>query len=138
MHSYLEVDNMLKRFWELEAEPPVTRKMLTDDEIKCEKLFKDTTKRNGDGRFIVRLPFRMANPDCMRGEFRKIAEKRLRNLEFKLQRNIKLKEDYTQVIREYLNLNHMVKVTDKDKFKKTAIYLPHHAVVREDKDTTKV
>ncbi|XP_047541815.1 uncharacterized protein LOC125074530 [Vanessa atalanta] len=138
MHSYLEVDNMLKRFWELEAEPPVTKRMLTDDEIKCEKLFKETTKRDGDGRFIVRLPFRMANPDCMRGEFRKIAEKRLRNLEFKLQKNNKLKEDYTQVIREYLNLNHMVKVTDKDKFKKTAIYLPHHAVVREDKDTTKV
>ncbi|XP_047527823.1 uncharacterized protein LOC125064684 [Vanessa atalanta] len=138
MHSYLEVDNMLKRFWELEAEPPVTKRMLTDDEIKCEKLFKETTKRDGDGRFIVRLPFRMANPDCMHGEFRKIAEKRLRNLEFKLQKNNKLKEDYTQVIREYLNLNHMVKVTDKDKFKKTAIYLPHHAVVREDKDTTKV
>ncbi|CAH0729782.1 unnamed protein product, partial [Brenthis ino] len=37
MHSYLEVDNMLKRFWELEAEPPVTKKMLTDDESKCEK-----------------------------------------------------------------------------------------------------
>ncbi|XP_045446386.1 uncharacterized protein LOC123654528 [Melitaea cinxia] len=138
MHSYLELDNMLKRFWELEAEPPVTKRMLTDEEIKCEKLFKDTTKRDGDGRFIVKLPFRTANPDCMRGEFRKIAEKRLRNLEFKLQKNIRLKEDYIQVIREYLNLNHMVKVTDKDKFKETAIYLPHHAVVREDKDTTKV
>ncbi|XP_045452957.1 uncharacterized protein LOC123662116 [Melitaea cinxia] len=138
MHSYLELDNMLKRFWELEAEPPVTKRMLTDEEIKCEKLFKDTTKRDGDGRFIVKLPFRTANPDCMRGEFRKIAEKRLRNLEFKLLKNIRLKEDYIQVIREYLNLNHMVKVTDKDKFKETAIYLPHHAVVREDKDTTKV
>ncbi|XP_046973825.1 uncharacterized protein LOC124540368 [Vanessa cardui] len=138
MHSYLEVDNMLKKFWELEAEPPLTKKMLTDDDIKCEKLFQYTTKRDKDGRFIVRLPFRTINPDCVRGEFKNIAEKRFRSLEFKLQKNIQLKEDYKQVIKEYLNLNHMVKVTVKDKCKKTAIYLTHHAVVREVKETTKV
>lgn len=37
---------------------------------------------------------------------------------------------------EYLTLNHMTLVENIDNPK--AVYLPHHAVVREDKDTTKV
>ncbi|XP_013178804.1 PREDICTED: uncharacterized protein LOC106125929, partial [Papilio xuthus] len=47
-----------------------------------------------------------------------------------------MKKDYVKVINEYLDLGHMEKVEDKERT--DAVYLPHHAVVRNDKITTKV
>ncbi|CAB3251377.1 unnamed protein product [Arctia plantaginis] len=137
MHS-TQNDELLRKFWELEAEPLEIKRRFTEEESKCEKFYTATTKRNACGRYVVRLPFRDADPDCKYGESRKIAENRLRGLEFKLGKNITLKNEYTKVINEYLELNHMRKVTGLEKRNKEAVYLPHHAVVREDKTTTKV
>ncbi|XP_045541437.1 uncharacterized protein LOC123722922 [Papilio machaon] len=47
-----------------------------------------------------------------------------------------MKKEYVKVIDEYLDLGHMEKVDDKETT--DAVYLPHHAVVRNDKLTTKV
>lgn len=49
-----------------------------------------------------------------------------------------MKEEYTRVIHEYAELDHMELIDKKDLCQPTAVYLPHHAVVREDKITTKV
>ncbi|XP_026741350.1 uncharacterized protein LOC113503524 [Trichoplusia ni] len=118
MHSNLVEDDMLKKIYELEAEPP-RKKMLTEEENKCVKLFAATTERDSNGRYIVRLPLRNVDPTCAVGETRSIAEKRFKGLEVKFKKNEKLKEEYGKVIKEYLQLN-------------------HHAVVREDKETSKV
>lgn len=136
MHSNVQTDDFLRKFWELEAEPSGTEKILSKEETECENIFTNTTKRDETGRYIVRLPFRDGNQSCKDGESRFIAEKRLKSLEFKLSKNDKLKADYTAVMQEYIELNHMVKVSPEEKNK--GLYLPHHAVVREDKQTTKV
>lgn len=86
----------------------------------------------------MKLPLRDADLASKVGESKCIAEKRLKSLETRLKNNSKLREDYTKVIQEYLDLKHMRRVTDKERDNSKAIYLPHHAVVREDKDTTKV
>ncbi|XP_047038037.1 uncharacterized protein LOC124643200 [Helicoverpa zea] len=138
MHSSVQADDMLKRFWELEAEPSGTKKILTEDEIKCEKIFTATTKRNSMGRYIVKLPLRDSDPVSKVGESKCIAEKRLKSLETRLKKNRTLREDYAKVMQEYLDLKHMRKITEKEKDNSKAIYLPHHAVIREDKETTKV
>lgn len=137
MHTSVQDDELLRKFWELE-EPSGTKKMLTEEELKCEELFTTTTKRNKDGRYIVRLPLREIHLNGRCSGSKGIAEKRLNGLEIRLGKNIKLKADYANVMQEYLRLNHMVEVTDQEKYNKRAVYLPHHAVVREDKDTTKV
>ncbi|KAJ8723413.1 hypothetical protein PYW08_003325 [Mythimna loreyi] len=137
MHSSLEADDMLKKFWELEAEPS-RKKMFTEEENKCEQLFAATTERDSSGRYIVRLPLRDVDPASAVGETRSIAEKRLKGLEIKFKKNDIFKEEYGKVIKEYLQLNHMKKVPEVDKNNQKAIYLPHHAVVREDKETSKV
>ncbi|XP_026740157.1 uncharacterized protein LOC113502705 [Trichoplusia ni] len=136
MHSSLVEDDMLKKIYELEAEPP-RKKMLTEEENKCVKLFAATTERDSNGRYIVRLPLRNVDPACAVGETRSIAEKRFKGLEVKFKKNEKLKEEYGKVIKEYLQLNHMTKVPEVDYNNEKAIYLPHHAVVREDKETSK-
>ncbi|XP_052751427.1 uncharacterized protein LOC128200814 [Galleria mellonella] len=50
--------------------------------------------------------------------------------------NLKIK--YAEVISEYLELGHMEKVPITEQDDPEAVYLPHHAVVREDRTTTKV
>lgn len=137
MHLSLDPDELLRKFWELEAEPS-RKKTLTEEENNCEKLYADTTERDKGGRYIVRLPLRERDPVDKVGESKIIAEKRLKSLESKFRKNSKFKDDYSKVIQEYLQLNHMEKVLENDKNNPKAIYLPHHAVVREDKVTSKV
>ncbi|XP_045502155.1 uncharacterized protein LOC123699276 [Colias croceus] len=131
-------DDFLKRFWELEAEPDMIVKKFTREEQLCEELYEKSTVRNRDGRYVVTLPFKNKDPECQYGESIDIAKNRLVALERRLKNNPKLYEEYRRVVEEYLDLNHMSLVEEDDLDNPTAVYLPHHAVVREDKDTTKV
>ncbi|CAK1577869.1 unnamed protein product [Parnassius mnemosyne] len=136
MHCQVQDNEMLKKFWELEAEVSLPRlKLLTEEEKQCEKLFAETVQRDEDGRYIVRLPFNTSIPEV--GDSLRISEKRLQSLERKFNYNKELKLRYIDVINDYLYLNHMELVKSPDISTK-AIYIPHHAVVREDKETTKV
>lgn len=63
MHSCVE-DTQLKQFWKLEADPVTNKKpILTEEEIRCEKFFAETTARDSEGRYIVRLPFSTEEPE---------------------------------------------------------------------------
>ena len=137
MHTQFDDNNdIIKQFWEIEDQPLSSKKILTVEEQRCEDLFAATTNRTEDGNYVVMLPFRDEKPKSMGGNSRKIAVNRLKTLERRIRRNRDLKEKYTAVIHEYLELNHMkrVKAEDEDK----AVYLPHHAIIREDRTTTKV
>ncbi|XP_050358752.1 uncharacterized protein LOC126779045 [Nymphalis io] len=137
LHTQMSDDELLKKFWELEAEPTdKINQRLTPEEQKCEDLFATTTKRDCKGRYIVRLPFTKETPASKYGNLREIAVRRFYGQEKGLIRNRDLKKQYDDTIEEYLQLGHMEQI----KFNKNteAVYLPHHAVIREDKATTKV
>ncbi|XP_047538564.1 uncharacterized protein LOC125072096 [Vanessa atalanta] len=137
LHTQMSDDELLKKFWELEAEPTdKINQRLTPEEQKCEDLFATTTKRDCKGRYIVRLPFTKETPASKYGNLREIAVRRFYGQEKRLIRNRDLKKQYDDTIEEYLQLGHMEQI----KFNKNteAVYLPHHAVIREDKATTKV
>lgn len=138
MHTaYSEDTDLLKSFWELESEHySKEKKYLTEEEQQCERIFSETTQRDEFGRYIVSLPFRTQDPQCKYGDSQQIARKRFLLLEKRLLKNPKLKQEYVGVINEYLSLGHMEVVEDQGK--SDAVYLPHHAVVRNDKLTTKV
>lgn len=130
-----EETDLLQKFWELESETTTT-KIMTDEEQQCERDFKDNYTRDDLGRYIVKIPMKTDNFDY--GDTKQIALQRLNQLEKKLNKDPALKEEYSKVIQEYLDLNHMEKI---NKEKDTAIntfYLPHHAVIRHDKSTSKV
>lgn len=139
MHVYKEANenDLLKKFWELESEPS-SEKYLTEEEQNCEDIFAATTKRDESGRYIVKLPFRSEDPACKYNNSKDIALRRLKLLERKLERDTKLKRQYSEVIQEYLDLGHMEEVCEDKKDMIGTVYLPHHAVIREHKDTTKV
>ncbi|XP_022816214.1 uncharacterized protein LOC111349348 [Spodoptera litura] len=109
MHTSVQDDELLRKFWELK-ETPGTKRMLTEEETKCEELF---TVRHKDG--MVRLPLRNTNLVGTGGESKGIAEKRLKGLKAKLAKHNKLGADYANVIQEYLSLNHMVEESERTK-----------------------
>ncbi|XP_066592054.1 uncharacterized protein [Prorops nasuta] len=100
---------------------------------RCEKHFKDTTRRNSDGRYVVRLPFRDTN--FRLGDSKLMAMRRLSSLERKLNKNVEFKVKYDQVLNEYLHLEHAQICRPKSN---GGYYMPHHAVIKESSDTTKV
>lgn len=139
MHIGVKEDTFLKQFWEMENEPDSVKKQLTREEELCEERFKSTTERDQNGRYVVRLPFKIEDPECQYGGSREIAQRRFCHLERKLISNPVLYDEYKRVINEYVELNHMAQIVKEEEINNPrAVYLPHHAVVRNDKKTTKV
>ncbi|XP_073964431.1 uncharacterized protein [Choristoneura fumiferana] len=114
MHLSVNLDNMLQRFWESETLETDNKNTLTPLEVRAEEIYVKTLARDHDGRFIVGLPFSSDTP-ILPEQSREIAMKRLHHLERKLAKNTKLKEDYDNVIKEYLTLKHM-EPADKPRF----------------------
>ncbi|KOB71156.1 Uncharacterized protein OBRU01_14292, partial [Operophtera brumata] len=130
----VEEDNQLKKFWKLEADTKTnTKPILTEEETRCEKLFAGTTRRDED---IVKLPFKSKYLKAEKSK--KIAEKRLAYLEAKRNKATDLKTKYVEIMEEYLHLDHMKRVPEEEVNNTKGKYLPHVAVVRNDKDTTAV
>ncbi|XP_062557298.1 uncharacterized protein LOC134222171 [Armigeres subalbatus] len=137
-HSFIasldEVEEAIQRFWQIEEVPTVSP--LTSEEQECEAHFVATHQRTSDGRYMVRLPFR-ANvkevSDC-----RSVALKRFQMLQHRLQRDLDLKEQYIQFMREYEELGHCREIQEeKDDPNQQYYYLPHHAILRPSSSTTK-
>lgn len=128
MFNSLELDCMLRKFWEIE-EGSSDIPMCNDDQT-CEQFFKDTHTRKNAGQYCVRLPFKNPHGPNL-GVSRKIAEKRLINLETRFSKNPKLKSDYISCFEEYITLGHMNKVPSELATQTPNYFIPHHAVVKE-------
>ncbi|XP_065365681.1 uncharacterized protein LOC135958718 [Calliphora vicina] len=125
--------NLLK-FWELEETPK--RKILSPFDKYCEENYKATTCRGFDGRYVVALPFKLEFPETLSlGTSRpSVMGQYLRN-ESSLERKPEIKETYDDVVREYLDLDHMRPVSSTTLH---SCYLPHHPVMKPDSKTTKL
>lgn len=133
------IQEQVQKFWELEevvTSPPIHK--LSLEEKKCEAHFLKTCRREDSGRFTLKLPFK-ENVGQL-GDSRSIAEKRFYAMEHKLEKDIILKEEYVKFMREYSDLGHMTLKPDSSKKRDDLqqVFLPHHAVVRQESTTTKV
>lgn len=134
------LNSQLKLFWETEeiteSHPP------SDADAFCEKFYQDTTYRQSDGRYVVRLPFKSEFPsDFTLGSSRSQAMKQAIRMEHTLNKNPNLKEEYNRVLEEYLSLDHMKPIPPyeiHEDGKYFSYYLPHHSVVKPDSKSTKV
>lgn len=129
----VDIQNQLSRFWEIEN--CSTERSYSLEEKACENHFATTHTRSSDGRFIVSIPFK--EPISKLGDSKEQATKRFYNLERKLQRNLPLRELYTQFMSEYESLGHMSKVKHSDS-EHIQYFLPHHGVLKEDSLSTKL
>lgn len=125
----------LQKFWELEDLNPVRE--LTPDERACEEFYQQTHSRDENGIFTVKIPFKCGKMGPERlGLSRNQSIARFLQLEKRFSRDEKLRHDYVKVMKEYITLGHMVPVDTKPDQKKLC-YIPHHAVVKPDRLTTK-
>jgi hypothetical protein len=131
----LDLHEQVEKFFSIESVNSVADK-LSPEERECETHFCNTIKRDAQGRFIARLPFRSNPPDL--GDSHAGAVKRFRSLESKLNRHPELKEQYSNFMTEYRQLNHMELLKDPTINFENSCYLPHHAVLKQSSSTTKL
>ncbi|XP_018396261.1 PREDICTED: uncharacterized protein LOC108774612 [Cyphomyrmex costatus] len=130
-----ELNHALSRFWELDYS--ISSSIFSPEPQACENLFKDTVKRNSDGRFVVQLPI-IPNKLSELGESREIATRRFKCLEKRFVTSPKLHAEYKEFIQEYIQLGHMREVTHITNNDSQTYYLPHHAVYKETSTSTKL
>ncbi|CAG9137619.1 unnamed protein product [Plutella xylostella] len=139
-HTKMEVDQLLRQFWEIEEYIP-HKKPMTKEEIQCEEHFKKTHTREA-GRYVVSLPFKdETSPEKHLGDSKPLAVQRLLQLEKRFKRRPELKVEYSNFLTNYEDQSHMEKVPETEKQRldgKKPYYLPHHAVIRESSTSTKL
>ncbi|XP_061395049.1 uncharacterized protein LOC133330652 [Musca vetustissima] len=133
----VSIDEQLARFWEIE-EIPIKAKV-SDEDIHCENIYKNTVKRNSEGRYVVDLPFKeelQAKAAFTSNRFIALSQF-LRN-EQSMSRKPEFKAMYDSVIQEYLSLGHMELVESIPSNNKPCFYLPHHGVFKPESVTTRL
>ncbi|XP_068987466.1 uncharacterized protein [Bombus flavifrons] len=137
IHSFhvttTDIQADLARFWEIDEGPPTTH--FSEAELQCEEHFRNHVQRNKEGRYVVALPFNEKLPTL--GTSRSVAMSRLASLHRRFQRDKQFEAAYSAAIQEYLDLVHMTKITP-DLTTTNGYYLPHHGVIKESSDTTKL
>ncbi|XP_067616195.1 uncharacterized protein [Eurosta solidaginis] len=132
--STTEIRDLLTRFYELE-EVPIVRSISKEDEW-TERFYQETTLRQRNGKFMVRLPFKSyLDPSTALGSSYEVALQRFQSLQRRFSRDDKFKEAYFKVFNEYQKLN-QVKLMHQ--IQEKHYYLPHHAVFKETSLTTKL
>ncbi|XP_071643010.1 uncharacterized protein [Temnothorax longispinosus] len=129
----LSLDQELRKFWEVEEIPHKTH--LNPEDEQCEEHFRRTHSRCPDGRYMVRLPFR-AGPLIEIGHSRDVAEHHLKGLARRLDAHPEQKREYSEFLREYETLEHMIEVPASDEADEQRVYIPHHAVMHESSATS--
>ena len=140
------VDDTLKRFWEIEEGFLSLKKMSLDDKM-CEEYFNTSHKRI-KGRYVVRLPFKSPRSNFLLGRSRNMALSRFLQLEKRFKNDSNLFQQYSDCIAEYIKLGHLIEVNTSESDCETiqpnssvnysCNYLPHHAVVKTSSTTTKL
>lgn len=127
----------LQRFWALEEVAP--RVLITNEDEICERKFVEGVSRASDGKIVTRLPFKVEpSSDDFLGDSYNPAFSRLMQLERRLSKDEKLYNMYRQVVNEYLELGHMRAATPEEIADPKGYFLPHHAVIKMSKTTSKV
>ena len=140
MTSTVEEDicNTLKSFWELESIGILNGNSLQikEDEIDALKQFKEGLYFDGE-RYEVSIPWRKDHSK-LKNNYNQ-ALKRLESVENRLKRNNAKAEEYSKAIAQYVKegFDEEIRSNDNNIISERIRYLPHHAVYREEKSTTK-
>lgn len=130
------LDQAFRRFWEIEEIP--THSFPSPEDQRCEEHFLAIHYRADDGRYVLRLPFRNG-PPLELGDSRTIALTNLHRVERQLQHHPDTAAEYSAFLEEYHQLGHIKQIGP---FEAPDLapkyYLPHHAVIRDYSDTTRL
>ena len=123
------LDNRLRSFWDLESLGICELEKTMYDEFANTINFQD-------GRYQVSLPwkdFHEPLPDNY-----KLSHNRLRGLLHRLKQTPSILREYDDIIQDQLKKGIVESVLETDPASNRHHYLPHHAIIRTDKTTTKL
>ena len=122
--------DVVRKFWDLESIG------IKDEQSKQENEFKLNIEKRKD-RYFVNMPWKENHP--MLGDNYNLSKKRLSSTMNKLHKDPELLKEYIRIMKEQENLGIIEEVsTEEESEVGKTYYMPHHAVVRDDKETTKV
>ena len=124
-----DLKSSIEKFWAVEE---LSNRCVTQEEMECESHFQKHVTRDRSGKYTVALPFK-TSPEKL-GESRQAALGRLTHLQNKFKRDPEYGKQYSQVINEYLELNHMSPAPANTQ----GYYLPHHGILKDSSQTTKL
>ena len=123
----------LKQFWETESIGIKDVSEIT----RSPDGFNEQVRFNRQ-RYEVLLPWRDNHP-AIANDYELYCVNRLKSLQRKLLKRPELIREYNQIIEEQLSKGTVEEVaTEKDNENEDVHYLPHHAVIRRDRETTKL
>ncbi|XP_046801174.1 uncharacterized protein LOC124418555 [Lucilia cuprina] len=136
--NHIDLNTQLAKFWELEE--VYDKPAQSNEDLFCENLYKNTTFRDENGRFVVSLPFKSEySNNIPLGNSRNSALSQFLRNESRLTNNPKLKYDYDKVMEEYAILHHMIPVKPElSSPSNSSYYLPHHSVLKPESTTIKL
>ena len=129
------VSKQLCAFWEIESLGITSEKTQNPAEEEALQIFERTTTFK-DGRYHVELPWKPERAD-LQDNYR-IAKKRFEGLKRRLKKDVTFYSRYNEVVEDYLQQDIAEDVPRDAPTDNATYYLPHHAVLREDKVTTKL
>ena len=120
----------MKKFWELESIGVLANEASVHDK------FLDTIHKR-DGRYEVSLPWKEHHP--LLPDNYEVAVSRLNSVLRHLRRNPELLAEYNRIIEEQSSKGIISEVDSNSEIKVGRLqYLPHHSVLREDKQTNRI
>ncbi|KRY64678.1 hypothetical protein T4D_13922, partial [Trichinella pseudospiralis] len=96
--------------------------------------FKNEVRFDGE-RYVVKLPWKSTEVQILNNYEQ--AERRLQQLEKRLINNDERAKEYDEVIKNYIEGGWIEETDERDGIPGKTWYLPHHAVYRDDKTTTR-
>ena len=129
-----ELCNALQKFWDTESlgvreEPPVSQSDIGE-------FLGSIHFDENEGRYEVGLPWKgglvPASNECA------LCITRLRQLHSRLKKNKELLRDYDHVIKDQVKSGIIEAVPENDNDQTPTHFLPHHGVIRSDRETTKL
>ena len=130
-----DIDEQLRRLWNWDISgPDIEDGKFTVEEKKAWDIVMTSLLKLED-RFQVAIPWREEIPALP--DNRETATKRLRSLEASMRKRPEIAERYQEVFNANIEKGYIRKV-ESTEAESLGWYLPHFAVIREDKATTKV
>ena len=135
--NVMDNDALVRSLWDVESIGIIPERELEEGDSEIMDRFSNSLHKQEDGRYAVEWPW-VGCDEIEMDSSKDIAEKRLEGLVKRLKKDPKLFEEYDKIIRNYLEQGMAEKVDDQDKLEAKTRYLPHHCVVKPEKETTKV
>ena len=129
-------NDQLRRFWELDAIGVVDQQnnVRYVEEEDALNQFNSSCNFNGD-RYEVGLPWKKDHPPLV--DNYQQAYQRLISIERNLIKHVEKKRMYCDAVNQYIDDGRAQAIVKEDSKADKIRYLPHHAVFREDRTTTK-